>query len=291
MRFAFIHVEKASYPLTILCRVLEVSRSGYYAFEKHQPSVREMVDDQLVAEIQAAHQRSRRTYGSPRIHRELRSQNRRVGRKRIARLMRREGIVGRRQRRFCRTTDSRHRLPVAENILDRKFRPCGPDQAWVTDITYILTWEGWLYLAVVLDLFSRRIVGFALSQRIDTALVLGALKAALRHRRLLPGLLHHSDQGSQYASEEYQELLRGHGIVCSMSRRGNCWDNAVVESFFGTMKSDLDLAQPFPTRAIGRAVITDYIDGFYNPERRHSTLDYLSPIEYELKHQTELVDA
>ena len=291
MRFAFIRVEKAYYPLTVLCRVLEVSRSGYYAFEKHQPSARETVDRQLVAEIHAAHRRSRRTYGSPRIHRELRSQNRRVGRKRIARLMRKEGIVGRRRRRFCRTTDSRHRLPVAENILDRKFQTSGPDQAWVTDITYIMTWEGWLYLAVVLDLFSRRIVGFAMSQRIDTALVLGALKAALRHRRLLPGLLHHSDQGSQYASEDYQNLLRKHGIICSMSRRGNCWDNAVAESFFATMKSDLDVDQPFPTQAIGRATITNYVNGFYNPERRHSTLDYLSPIEYELKHQTALVDA
>jgi putative transposase len=285
MRFSFIRVEKAFYPLTVLCRVLEVSRSGYYAFEKRGPSKRETADRLLVLEIRQAHKRSRRTYGSPRIHRELRAQDRRVGCKRIARLMQEEGIVGRRRRRFCRTTDSAHGLPVAENTLDRRFEASEPNQAWVADITYIPTVEGWLYLAAILDLFSRRVVGYALSHRIDGKLVLDALVAALRHRQVLPGLLHHTDQGSQYASADYQAALAGRGISCSMSRRGNCWDNAVAESFFGTLKSDLEIEGPFSTGGIARAKIAEYIDGFYNPERRHSTLDYLSPIEYELKHQ------
>jgi len=291
MRFSFIRVEKAFYPLVVLCRVLEVSRSGYYAFEKRGPSKREASNRQLTAEIRAVHKKSRRTYGSPRIHRELRDQNRRVGRKRIARLMQEAGIIGRRRHRFCRTTDSAHGLPVAENILDRNFEASAPNQVWVADITYIPTMEGWLYLAVLLDLFSRRVVGYALSHRIDCQLVLEALGAALRHRRVLPGLLHHTDQGSQYASDDYQAVLRSRGIDCSMSRRANCWDNAVAESFFGSMKDDLGLDRPYPTRAIGRAVIVDYIDGFYNPERRHSTLDYRSPIEYELKHQAAMVAA
>lgn len=188
MRFSFIRVEKAFYPLTVLCRVLEVSRSGYYAFAQRGPSKRETTDRLLVFEIRQAHQRSRRTYGSPRIHRELRAQNRRVGRKRIARLMHEEGIVGRRRRRFCRTTDSDHGLPVAENTLDRRFEASEPNQAWVADITYIPTFEGWLYLAAILDLFSRRVVGYAMSHRIDGKLVLDALVAALGHRRVFPGL-------------------------------------------------------------------------------------------------------
>jgi putative transposase len=285
VKFSFIRAEKAFYPLTILCRVLEVSRSGYYAFERRGPSKRETADCQLAAEIRAVHKKSRRTYGSPRIHRELRDRQRRVGRKRIARVMRTEGIIGRPLRRFCRTTDSGHGLPVADNILDRKFEASRPDQVWVTDITYIPTMEGWLYLAVILDLFSRRVVGFAMSQLIDGQLVLAALAGALRRRRPLPGLLHHSDQGSQYASYDYQAALRHHGIVCSMSRRGHCWDNAVAESFFSTLKSELILEKPYPTRGLAGDLITDYIEGFYNPERRHSTLDYLSPIEYELRHQ------
>jgi transposase InsO family protein len=285
VRFVFIRAEKAFYPLTMLCRVLEVSRSGYYAFEKRVPSDRERSDRQLAVEIREVHQRSRRTYGSPRIHRALRGRNRRVGRKRVARVMREEGIVGRRRRRFRSTTDSSHGLPVAENILDRNFKVAEPNQVWVADITAIPTIEGWLYLAAILDLFSRRIVGYAMSHLIDRKLVLEALERALRHRRVLPGLLHHTDQGSQYASGDYQAALRDRGIECSMSRRGNCWDNAVAESLFSTLKSDLDLEDPCRPSAITKAVIADYIDSFYNPERLHSSLDYLSPIEYELRHQ------
>jgi putative transposase len=285
VRLVFIRAEKALYPLTMLCRVLEVSRSGYYAFEKRVPSARENSDRQLAVEIREVHRRSRRTYGSPRIHRELRERKRLVGRKRVARLMRKEGIVGRRRRRFRHTTDSNHGLPVARNILDRKFTTSEPNRAWVADITAIPTVEGWLYLAAILDLFSRRIVGYAMSHLIDRHLALEALERALRHRRVPAGLLHHTDQGSVYASSDYQATLGARGIECSMSRRGNCWDNAVAESFFSTLKSELDLEDPHQPGATATAVIADYIDSFYNPERRHSTLDYLSPIEYELGHQ------
>lgn len=285
MRFLFIRVEKANYPLTVLCRVLKVSRSGYYAFEKRSPSKRESSDRDLTVQIQEVHQKSRQTYGSPRIHRELREGRRQqVGRKRVARLMQSAGIVGRCRRRFCRTTDSNHALPVAANLLDRQFEMTRPNEGWVGDVTYIRTMMGWLYLAVILDLFSRRVVGYALSSRNDTQLALAALKAAIKCRTLPLGLLHHTDRGSPYASDEYQAALKASGIICSMSRRGDCWDNAVAESFFSTLKSDLTLDDPDLTPELARALVVDYIDHFYNPERRHSTLDYVSPIEYELKH-------
>lgn len=285
MRFLFIRAEKASYPLTVLCRVLEVSRSGYYAFEKRGPSKRESSDRELTAQIQEIHQKSRRTYGSPRVHRELREGRRhRVGRKRVARLMRSAAMVGRRRRKFCRTTDSSHGLPVAANLLNRQFGMTRPNQSWVGDVTYIGTVVGWLYLAVILDLFSRRVVGYALSRRNDTQLALAALEAAIQTRALpIAGLLHHTDQGSPYASNEYQAALKARGILCSMSRRGDCWDNAVAESFFSTLKSDLDLDDPELMPELAGALVGDYIENFYNLERRHSTLDYLSPIEYELK--------
>ena len=283
MRFEFIRAEKAHYPIRTLCRVLEVSRSGYYAFEKHVPSARAELDGELIPEIKEAHRRSRKTYGSPRIHRDLRAKGRRVGRKRITRLMRQEGIFGKKRRRFCRTTDSVHDHPIAENILDRQFTVERPNTAWVTDITYIRTNEGWLFLAAILDLFSRRVVGYAMSSSIDTELVLRALRAALRNRRFSGDLLHHSDRGSQYTSSDYRDALSDMGITCSMSRRGNCWDNAVAVSFFGTLKSETPEAHD--TRAIAETVIADYIDNFYNTTRRHSSLDYLSPIEYELQYE------
>lgn len=285
MRFLFIRAEKANYPLTVLCRVLKVSRSGYYAFEKRRPSKRACADQELTIRIQEVHQKSRQTYGSPRVHRELREGRRnRVGRKRVARLMRSAGIVGRCRRKFCRTTNSSHGLPVAANLLDRQFEMSRPNQGWVGDVTYIRTVVGWLYLAVILDLFSRRVVGYALSRRNDTQLALAALEAAIKHRALTIGLLHHTDQGSPYASEEYQAALKASGIVCSMSRRGDCWDNAVAESFFSTIKSEVALDDPELTPEQASAQVVDYIENFYNSERRHSTLDYFSPIEYELKH-------
>ena len=282
MRFLFVRAEKANYPVTVLCHVLEVARSGYYAFERREPSVRAAANAQLVEKIRHIDVKFRHRYGSPRVHRELVAMGERVGLNRVARLMSEHEIEARRKRRFCATTDSNHSLPVAGNILDRRFEADAPDCSWVTDITYIPTGEGWLYLAVVLDLFSRRIVGMAMSDRIDRQLILDALGEALKLRQPGEGLLHHSDRGSQYASHEYQDALRQRGIVCSMSRRGNCWDNAVAESFFSTLKIELVHQEEYPSRMQARRAIHEYVHGFYNVDRRHSALGYVSPIAYEL---------
>jgi putative transposase len=288
VRFRFVEAEKAHYPIRLICRCLAVSRSGYYAWRKRPSSERASRDRRLKVEIAASHRASRRTYGSPRILRDLRAEGHRVSRKRVARLMRELGLAGRRKRRFVTTTDSKHRFPVAPNVLMRDFDVAEPNTAWVTDITYIATLEGWLYLAVILDLGSRRVVGYAMSEQIDRALVLEALGNALRLRPQVRDLIHHSDQGSQYASHDYREALEQAGITCSMSRRGNCWDNAVVESFFGTLKTELIYELPLQTRDAIRSAVADYIDAFYNVRRRHSSLDYQSPVEYELKKGTGL---
>ena len=285
MKFIFIAAQKAFYAIAILCDVLEVSRSGYYAWSRRPEPARALSDAQLKRQIAAAHLKSRSTYGSPRVHAELRSKGVRIGKKRVARLMREEGIKARQKRRFRRTTDSNHTNPIAPNVLERKFETAAPNKAWVTDVTYIATDEGWLYLAAILDLFSRRVVGWAMSATNDRALALDALAQALQARRPAPGLLHHSDRGSPYASEDYRSALRQRGLVASMSRTGDCWDNAVAESFFGTLKAELVDYERYPTRAAARASIGDYIEGFYNPTRRHSYLDYKSPMEFELKVQ------
>jgi transposase InsO family protein len=283
VRFRFVEAEKAHYPIRLMCRCLRVSRSGYYAWRKRPSSARAKQDARLRVEIAVSHTASRRTYGSPRILRDLREEGHRVSRKRVARLMRELGLEGRRKRRFRATTDSKHRFPVAPNVLMRDFDVETPNTAWVTDITYVATLEGWLYLAVVLDLYSRRVVGYAMSERIDRALVLEALREALMQRPGVRDLIHHSDRGSQYASHDYREALEQAGITCSMSRRGNCWDNAVVESFFGTLKTELLYELPLQTRGATRSAVADYIDAFYNVRRRHSSLDYQSPVEFELK--------
>ena len=283
MKFVFIAAEKAWAGVAPLCRVLGVSRSGFYAWEERDPSERSVDDDKLAVQIAAIHKASRGTYGSPRVHAELRAQGVAVSRKRVARLMTKMGLESPRKRRFKATTDSKHHLPVAENILDRKFEVDAPDVAWATDITYVWTDEGWLYLAAILDLFSRRVVGFAMSERIDRALVLQALRLATGRRVPDAGLMHHSDRGSQYASADYQQALGDLRVVCSMSRKGNCWDNAVAESFFATLKTELVYRRRFATRAEAREAIFDFIETFYNPRRRHSTLDYLSPMEFEMK--------
>jgi transposase InsO family protein len=283
MRFRFIEAEKAHYPICLLCRCLAVSRSGYYAWLSRAPSTRAKQDARLRVEISALHSKSRRTYGSPRILRDLRGKGRRVSRKRVARLMRELGLEGRRKRRFRATTDSQHRFPVAPNILMRDFDVDAPNTAWVTDITYLATLEGWLYLAVILDLFSRRVVGYAMSERVDRALVLEALRKALVQRPGVRDLVHHSDRGSQYASHDYRDALDQAGIMCSMSRRGDCWDNAVAESFFGTLKVELLYELPLQTRSATRSAVDDYIETFYNVRRRHSSLGYQSPAEFELK--------
>ena len=284
MRFRFVEAEKAHYPIRLLCRCLSVSRSGYAAWRQRDPSPRVQEDARLKVEIAASHSASLCTYGSPRIHRDLREEGHRVSRKRVARLMQELGLEGRRKRRFRTTTDSRHRFPVAPNLLMRDFDVEAPNTAWVTDITYIATLQGWLYLAVILDLFSRRGVGYAMSERIDRALVLEALHKALACRSDVRDLIHHSDRGSQFASSDYRKALDEAKITCSMSRRGDCWDNAVVESFFGTLKQERLYELPLQTRLGTREAVAEYIEDFYNVRRRHSSLDYLSPIEFELKH-------
>jgi putative transposase len=281
VRFAFIAVEKAGFPVRLLCRVLGVSRAGFYAWHTRGPSPHAHADERLGLEIAAIHAESRQRYGSPRVHAELGDRGHRVSRKRVARLMRQRGLAGRRRRRFRATTDSRHAFPVAANVLARQFEQAAPDVAWVTDITFIATGEGWLYLAAILDLCSRAVVGWAVSERITRELTLQALDMALLRRRPLHGLLHHSDRGSQYASGDYQTVLADHGIVCSMSRRGNCWDNAVAESFFATIKVELVHDAAWATRAVARAELFDYIEVFYNGQRRHSSLGYLSPRAFE----------
>ena len=281
MKFAFIAGEKAAFPVTVLCRTLAVSRAGFYAAQARPPAARARADAQLAVEIAAIHGESRQRYGSPRVHAELRARGQGVSRKRVARLMRHRGLAARRRRRFRVTTDSRHAFPVAANVLARQFAAPAPDTVWVTDITYIPTGEGWLYLAVILDLCSRGIVGWAMSERITRQLPLDALGMALGRRRPSPGLLHHSDRGSQYACGDYQTHLARHGFVGSMSRRGDCWDNAVAESFFATLKVELVHDALWPTRAAARGAVFEYIEVFYNRQRRHSSLGFLSPLAFE----------
>lgn len=282
MKFARIDAEKAEWPIEGHCEVLGVSRSGYYAWRARPEAPRAKSDAELVVEIKAAHKAGRGAYGSPRVHRELRANGRRVGKKRVERLMRREGIFARRKRRFQRTTDSNHPDPIAPNILDRNFEIGLPNTAWVTDVTYVWTYEGWLYLAAILDLYSRRVVGWAASANNDCALALEALARATSTRSPSVGLLHHSDRGSVYASGDYGDALTKIGAVKSMSRKGNCWDNAVAESFFATIKGEMIDHEEYETRAEAIAAIDDYIDGFYNTRRRHSSIGYVSPVEFEM---------
>ena len=284
MRFAWIHVEKATYAVRRLCRVLAVTPSGYYAWMHRLPSQRARDNDRLQVRIRAIHAASRGTYGSPRVHEQLTQEGCAVGRERVARLLRDMGLVGLPARRVRHTTDSTHGRPVAPNVLERHFEADHPNQRWTTDITFIWTWEGWLYLAVVLDLYARRGVGWAVQPHLQTELALEALQLALGRRVPAPGLVHHSDRGCQYAAEAYQRVLREHGIVCSMSRTGDCWDNAVTESFFATLKTELIHRQPWPTRRAATDAVADYIEGFYNPYRLHSSLGYLSPNAFERRH-------
>ena len=284
MKCQFIWLWRQRYPVRLLCRVLGVSRSGYYAWCRRPVSRRTQADRRLVVAIRVAHTASRGTYGSPRIYAELRAQGERCGRHRVARLMRQHGIRAKQARRFRVTTDSAHGRPVAPNLLARHFRAPGINQRWVTDLTYVATHEGWLYVAVVLDLYSRRVVGWAMQPRMSQELVLAALRMAVTQRRPPRGLLHHSDQGGQYAGPAYQAFLARHGIRPSMSRRGDCWDNAVVESFFKTLKTELVYHRSYRTRAEAQGDVFDYLERFYNQRRRHSFLGYRSPAEYEARH-------
>ena len=281
MRFAFIDVEKTSYPMRILCRVLKVSPSGYYAWRNRDPSQRDLEDERLRPKVTQAFRTGRGTYGSPRVLVELVEQGVEVGRRRVARLMREMGLQGVSPRKFRVTTDSGHEHPIAENVLARNFEASGPDEKWTTDITYVWTGEGWLYLAVVMDLYSRRVVGWSTADHLETSLCLDALAMALGHRVNVDGLIHHSDRGVQYASNRYREALDARNIECSMSRRANCWDNAVAESFFGTLKNELIYRRPWLTREDARDAIGEYIEIFYNRIRRHSTIGNMSPVAFE----------
>ena len=282
MKFAFIAAKQGDFPVVWLCRRLGVSSSGFYRWQASGEPPRARRDKQLGVLIRASHERSLGTYGSPRIHRDLKEQGVRVGTKRVARVMREHGLSGLRPRRFRKTTDSDHAQPIAEDAVKRNFSPTAPNAIWASDITYVRTWAGWLYLAVVIDLYSRRVVGWAIADHMRTELVMTALGRAISSRQPAPGLVHHSDRGSQYASRAHRDLLAHHGIRCSMSRKGDCWDNSVVESFFGTLKQELLYRRSWPTKQAAVDAIAAFIDRFYNPRRRHSTLGYTSPIEYEM---------
>jgi transposase InsO family protein len=283
VKFAWIDAEKVRFPVNVACDALGVSRSGYYAWRSRKPSTRSKKRAVLASEIAAAHQKSKRRYGSPRVHRALRKKGIRVSRKTVERVMREDGIVARQKRAFRRTTDSNHPKPIAPNVVQRDFEPAAPNQVWAGDVTAIATAEGWAFLAVLLDLFSRRVVGWAISAHNDTALALAALQRALRERVVPVGLVHHTDRGSPYASDDYRAALAASGVTASMSRKGDCWDNAVAESFFATLRVELVDDETYPTRGAAESSIGDYIEHFYNVERLHSHLDYVSPIEFELK--------
>lgn len=285
VRYHFIQSLVGRFAVRVLCRVLGVSTSGYYAWCRREPSPGQQQDKTITQRIRHHFEVSRQTYGSPRIQRELRAEGMVCGKHRVARLMHGAGLRALAPCRFQVTTDSKHALPVAENLLQQDFTASRADERWAADITYVWTGEGWLYLAVVLDLFSRRIVGWSMQANLHKGLVLDALTMALGQRRPAPGLLHHSDRGSQYASVDFQEALATAGIVCSMSRRGNCFDNAMVESFFGTLKVELVYRCRFATRQQARQEVFEYIEVWYNRSGRHSSLGYLSPAEFERRHR------
>jgi putative transposase len=281
VRYRFIEAHREQWPVRLMCRVLRVSAGGYYAWRGRPASARARRQEALVVALKAVHAEAKARYGSPRVHAELRARGIRCCVNTVAKLMRRHGIAARVARKFRRTTDSNHDRPVAENLLGRRFDPASPNESWVADITYIPTREGWLYLAAVEDLYSRRIVGWAMGDRITSRLVVDALEMAVTRRCPGAGLVAHSDRGSQYASDHYQQRLARHGITCSMSRRGDCWDNAPMESFFASLKRELVHPEDYPTRAEARASVFEYIEVFYNRVRRHSALGYVAPAEYE----------
>ena len=281
MKYAFIKEHTRQYPVSMMCRVLRVSRSGFCAWLVRPRSRRSVEDDRLLECIRQVHRSSRRTYGVRRVYRSLRGAGEAVGQRRVARLMLAAGVSGLKKKRFVSTTNSRHTLPVAANVLERQFDVAAPNQVWAADITYVPTAEGWLYLAAVLDLHSRMVVGWSMGESLETGLTVRALEMAAARRGALCGLVAHSDRGVQYASLAYQDLLRSKGFVCSMSRKGNCWDNACAESFFATLKRDLIHNRRYSTRDEARRDIFDYIELFYNRTRLHSSLGYMSPAQFE----------
>ena len=285
MRFGWIEGRRSHYPLSVLCEMLGVTRAGYYAWARRRekpPGSRASRRAELAEQIRSAHEESGRTYGSPRVYHELRARGVEACENTVAKVMRQEGIRSIVRRRFrVRTTDSAHGHAVAPNVLERDFAAEAPDRKWAADITYVATSEGWLYLAVVLDLCSRKVVGWAMADHLRAELCTNALEMALKRRRPAGGLLHHSDRGVQYACGEYRDLLRSQGIECSMSRRGDCYDNAVVESFFKSLKAELVYHEHYATREQARRSIFEYLEVFYNRKRLHSSLGYLSPEQFE----------
>jgi putative transposase len=279
--FPFIERHRDVWPVAVMCQALGVSPQGFYAWRSRPQSEQQRRRDALLVEVRAAHAEAKQRYGSPRIAAELRARGVPCCVNTVAKLMRDNDIRAKTARKFRNTTDSNHSLPVADNLLSREFAAQRPNERWVADITYIPTREGWLYLAVVEDLYSRMVVGWAMSDTMTSRLVVDALEMAVARRLPEEGLLAHSDRGSQYASEHYQLLLAKHGIECSMSGVGQCWDNAPMESFFASLKKELTHHEDYQTRAQARASIVEYLEMFYNPKRRHSSLGYLSPAEYE----------
>ena len=289
MRYACIERHREEYPVALMCRVLAVSRSGFYAWRGRPASGRTQADQRLEVEVLAIHRMSRGRYGSPRVHAELQAQGRRISRKRIERVMRIAELRGRKSRGFRgTTTDSAHAYPIAPNVLERRFsveQNARPDLTWVADITYVPTRQGWLYLAVVLDLASRMVVGWAMRPTLESELATDALEMALWRRRPSRGLVHHSDRGAQYASTDYRERLASQAAVVSMSRKGNCWDNAVAESFFATVEVELIAGADWHTHDEARRAIFEFVEVWYNRQRRHSSLGYLSPTDFERRQQ------
>jgi transposase InsO family protein len=283
MRSRAIQEQDRRYPIRLMCRTLAVSPAGYYAWRNRPESCRSRHNRALLSAIRVIHRESRETYGSPSIWDALLKQGHDVGEHRVARLIRQAGLRAKTVKKWRATTQSQHRFPVAANTLDRAFTIEAPNRVWAGDITYVWTLEGWLYLAVLLDLYSHRVVGWAMGQRLTVDLAERALMMALANRAPTTGLLHHSDRGSQYAATSYQQSLAAHGVIASMSRRGNCWDNACVESFFGTLKRELVYHRHYATREDAKQDIFEYIEVFYNRKRRHSALGYDSPAEYEAR--------
>ena len=281
MRYAFIRDHRDEFRVTKMCEVLEVSRGGFYTWLRSPESERSHANRALLTEIRIAFDRSRQTYGSPRLAIELNESGVSCSENRVARLMRLGGIRAVSKRKYRVTTNSKHKHPVAENLLNRQFSADRPNAVWLSDITYVWTSEGWLYLAGVIDLHSRMLVGWSMSHRITAELTLKALRQAINRREVKPDLMHHSDRGGQYAATEYQKLLAKTEMICSMSRKGDCWDNAPMESFFATLKTELVYREQFKTRQEAKAKIFEYIEVFYNRQRRHSSLGYKSPVDFE----------
>jgi transposase InsO family protein len=283
VRFAFIDAEKARYPVATLCKILDVSESGYHAWRKRPPSKRATENERITTHIKASFKKSRETYGSPRLTDDLRDNGVKAGRHRVARLMREAGIRAKKPPRWKKTTNSNHDLPRAPNIVERRWDELAtePNKLWVSDLTYIWTWQGWVYLVIFLDVFSRKVVGWKVDETMEAHVVTDALSMAMARRSPTRGLILHSDQGSQYASNLYRTLIEQNGFQRSMSRRGDCWDNAIAESFFATIKGDLLDRRSWATRAQVEAAIGEWIEVFYNGERRHSALGNVSPVDYE----------